>query len=143
MHEPLRVFLDANVLFCAARKPDSRWHGFWKVRNLFPLTSMYSADEARRDCVNGAHAGRLLLLLEQTHLVSDLPGALLPAQIRLPAKDGPILAAAIQAGADYLITGDRHHFRPWITLRIPSAVGLIVIQEPAQFLDEHLDRREK
>lgn len=143
MPDLLRVFLDANILFSTALKPESRFLDFWKMRNLVPLTSMYAADEARRNCVNDAHASRLVALLEQTHFVSDVPGALLPAQIRLPAKDAPVLAAAMHAGADYLITGDRHHFQRWMNLRIPTAVGVIVIQEPSQFLDEHLDRLEK
>lgn len=143
MHEPLRVFLDANILFSAALKTESRFHSFWKMRNLVPMISMYAADEARRNCVSAGHAGRLVLLLEQTHFVSDVPGAMLPPQILLPAKDAPILAAAIHAGADYLITGDRHHFRRWMNLRIPTAVGTLVIQEPRQFLDDHLDRLEK
>ncbi len=142
MPELLRVFLDANILFSAALKHESRFHGFWRLRNLVPLTSMYAADEARRNCVNEEHTYRLALLLEQTHFVSDVPGALLPPQISLPAKDAPILAAAMHAGADYLITGDRHHFRRWMNIRIPTAVGAIMIQEPAQFLDEHLDRLE-
>jgi uncharacterized protein len=34
----------------------------------------------------------------------------LPQQVALPAKDRPILAAAIRAGATYLLTGDIHHF---------------------------------
>ena len=28
----------------------------------------------------------------------------------LPAKDAPILAAAVEAGAELLVTGDRAHF---------------------------------
>jgi hypothetical protein len=31
----------------------------------------------------------------------------LPAAVRLPAKDVPILLAAIDAGAKYLLTGDK------------------------------------
>ncbi|HTV82118.1 MAG TPA: PIN domain-containing protein [Acidobacteriaceae bacterium] len=143
MHDLLRVFLDANVLFSAALKPESRLQGFWKMRNLVPLTSMYAAGEARRNCIDEDHAMRLTVLLEQTHFASDVPSVLLPAHIRLPAKDAPILAPAIQAGADYLITGDRHHFRRWMNLPIPTVIGLLVIQQPAQFLDEHLDRPEK
>lgn len=140
MHEPLRVFLDANVLFSAALKPQSRFLDFWRMRNLVALTSTYAADEARRNCLGEVHADRLNRLLEQTHFVSDVPGGPLPAQIQLAAKDAPILAAAIHAGADYLITGDRHHFRRWMNLRIEGRLGAIIIQEPAQFLDEHLDR---
>ena len=34
----------------------------------------------------------------------------LPATVRLPARDAPILLVAIEARADYLVTGDLEHF---------------------------------
>jgi predicted nucleic acid-binding protein len=142
MHELLRVFLDANVLFSAALKPESRFLDFWRMRSLVPLTSIYAADEAQRNCLGEAHAARLAILLEQTHFVSDVPGALLPQEIRLPTKDAPVLAAAIHAGADFLITGDRHHFQRWMNVPVKTRLGQLIVQEPARFLDEHLDRLE-
>jgi predicted nucleic acid-binding protein len=74
------------------------------------------------------------------HLVSDAPGGYLPAGVSLPAKDAPILSAAIHAGADFLITGDRHHFGRWMNRPIQTHLAVLMIQEPAAFLDEHLDR---
>lgn len=139
MPDSLRVFLDANILFSAALKDTSRFLQFWKRRDLIPMTSMYVIDGAQRNSINQTQSGRLARLLKQTHLVSDVPGAFLPEGIILPPKDAPVLVAAIHAGADYLITGDKHHFSQWMNHPIHTHLGFIVIQEPARFLDEHLD----
>lgn len=104
------------------------------------MTSLYAADEVRRNCAGQAQRSRFERLLEQTDLVSDVPGAGIPAGIVLPAKDVPILAAAIQAGADYLITGDKGHFGRCRDLPIQTHLGMLVIQEPALSLIEHRDR---
>jgi hypothetical protein len=103
------------------------------------MTSPYVADETGRNCASRVHSARFARLLERTHPVSDIPGAFLPRGIVLPAKDAPVLAAAVFGGADYLITGDKHHFRKWMNTPIQTHLGLLLIQEPAQFLDEHLD----
>ncbi len=139
MPGPLRVFLDANILFSASLKETSRFLQFWTRRDLIPMTSMYVLDEAHRNCRSEIHAARLARLMEQSHLVSDVPGAFLPRGIVLPPKDAPVLVAAIHAGSDYLVTGDKHHFRQWMNRPIRTHLGIIIIQEPAVFLDEHLD----
>ena len=135
----LRVFLDANILFSASLKEDHRFLQFWTMPNLIPMTSAYVADEARRNCVSQTHTNRLDRLLEQSHMVSDIPGAFLPRGIILPAKDAPVLAAAVHAGANFLITGDKRHFRKWMNAPIQTHLGTLLIQEPAPFLDEHID----
>lgn len=140
MPEPLRVFLDANILFSASHKADHRFLEFWRMRDLIPMASMYVADEVQRNCVNESHAARFAHLLSQTHLVSDVPGAFVPRGIVLPQKDAPILVAAVFAGADYLITGDKHHFGRWMNNPITTHLGQIIIQEPARFLIEHKGR---
>ena len=139
MPDRLRVFLDANILFSAALKESSRFLQFWRMRNAVPMTSWYVADEAQRNCVNPPHAARLAALLEQTHIVSDAPAAMLPPGIELAAKDAPVLAAALLCGADYLITGDTKHFGKWMDIPIETHLGRLLIQEPGRFLDEHLD----
>jgi predicted nucleic acid-binding protein len=133
------VYLDANILFSASLKTNSRFLQFWKRRDLIPITSIYAADETRRNCVSQAHLGRLEILLEQTHFVSDIPGAGMPSGMDLPPKDVPILTAAIHAGSDYLITGDTNHFGKWMNIPIDTHLGTLLIQEPGRFLDEHLD----
>lgn len=139
MPELLRVYLDANILFSASHREGHRFLQFWKMRIVIPMTSMYAADEARRNCISEKHSARLARLLEQTHFVSDVPGAFLPRGIVLPAKDAPILVAAIHAGADYLITGDKHHFRKWMSTPIQTHLGQLIIQEPSPFLVDHKD----
>jgi len=140
VREDLRVFLDAYILFSAALKTATSFDRFWIMRDLVLLTSRYAADEVRRNSIHAAQDSKLEVLLQKMHLVSDAPGGYLPSNIILPAKDAPILSAAIQAGADFLITGDRHHFGRWMNTQIQTHLGVLVIQEPARFLDEHLDR---
>ena len=140
MPELLRVCLDANILFSASHREGHRFLQFWKMRTVTPMTSMYAADEARRNCISESHSARLAHLIEKTHLVSDVPGAFLPRGIVIPAKDAPILVAAIHAGADYLITGDKHHFRKWMNTPIQTHLGTLIIQEPSSFLVDRKDR---
>ncbi len=134
MPEILRVFVDANILFSAAYQADHEFLQFWAEPRVVCLTSFYAADEARRNCMSDAQRTRLEALLEQTHFVSDATGSTLPAQFRLPPKDQPILAAALQAGADYLITGDKKHFAEWMGKPIPTQVGALTILRPRQLL---------
>ena len=49
---------------------------------------------------------------------------------QLAAKDVPVLASAIQSGADFLITGDKKHFGK---LKLPSSYS-IKIMAPAEFI---------
>ena len=104
------------------------------------MTSMYVVDETQRNCVNETHAARFAHLLSRTHIVSDVPGVFLPSGIVLPGKDAPVLVAAIHAGSDYFITGDKHHFGKWMNIPIQTHLGQIVIQEPSPFLADHKSR---
>jgi predicted nucleic acid-binding protein len=140
MRDPLRIFLDANIIFSASHKEDHRFLQFWKMRDLIPMTSMYVVDETQRYCVSTSQSARLTRLLQQTHFVSDIPGAFLPRGIVLPATGAPILAAAVFAGADYLITGDKYHFGKWMLAPIETHLGQLIIQEPSRFLIDHKDR---
>ena len=126
MPELLRVYLDANILFSASLREEHKFLQFWRMRDLVPITSMYAIDETQRNCVSSVHAARLAHLLEQTHLVSDIPGAFLPRGIVLPAH--------------YVITGDKHHFGKWMNTPIQTHLGMLLIQEPSPFLAEHKDR---
>ena len=55
----------------------------------------------------------------------------LPAHVRLPAKDVPILMAAIEASANYLLTGDRDHFGAYFDKSIEG----VRILRPAAYLN--------
>jgi predicted nucleic acid-binding protein len=57
---------------------------------------------------------------------------MIPKSITLPAKDKPILAAAIQAKANYLITGDIRHFGKYFSKTISG----VTIYPPAYYFKE-------
>ena len=110
-------FLDANVLFAAAHRSDGRCAGFVKLareKGSLLLVSPYAQEEARRnldakhpEALEGFHR-----LLRAVRTVKEAPpGSVREVMVQgVPAADAPILAAALQAKADYLVTGDRAHF---------------------------------
>ena len=59
-----------------------------------------------------AHLIRLEKLVSQLEIVPEADTTL-SCPIILPAKDQPVILAAIQARATHLITGDLHHFEPY------------------------------
>jgi predicted nucleic acid-binding protein len=113
----VRIFLDANILFSAAHSPEGG------ARELFRLaaagrcalfSSPHAMLEARRNLAVKSETGSSHLegLVVSVRLVPDA-GPKLVSRARsfgLPENDGPILAAAIAAGVDLLVTGDRKHF---------------------------------
>jgi len=111
----VRVFLDANILFSAAKSDGA-------MRRL--LEALYSAghdcwvdayvmEEARRNLALKFPGGLPVLeaLSARIHLAPHRTlDAALVATLPLPEKDRPVLAAAIQHGCAALVTGDRTHF---------------------------------
>jgi AbrB family looped-hinge helix DNA binding protein len=111
----VRLFLDANILFSAARSAGA-------VRQLLDVlleashecwADTYVVEEARRNLAAKAPDG--LIFLDrvlgsiriggtQSHRISS------QALLSLPEKDRPVLAAAIQLKCAALVTGDRRHF---------------------------------
>ncbi|HZL18636.1 MAG TPA: PIN domain-containing protein [Polyangia bacterium] len=99
-----RVFLDANVLFSAAWRAESGLLRFWKLP-LVLVSSPYAITEAERNLSRKRPEAlaRLEALLEPIELVD----ALTPIDASgLPAKDVPILAAAVAGRCQVLVTGD-------------------------------------
>jgi predicted nucleic acid-binding protein len=111
----LRVFLDANILFSAAKSDGA-------VRHLLRLlldgghecvADSYVLAEARRNlAAKGPDALHALEALTQQLSVSVSVHADAPAHLLdwLPDKDRPVLAAAVALGCDAQVTGDRTHF---------------------------------
>lgn len=111
----MRVFLDANILFSAAKSDGA-------VRALLRLLlegrhdcciDAYVVAEARRNLVTkGPEAVQVLdALLSHLQIAPALAGAVDAVELDwLPPKDRPVLAAAIRLGCDALVTGDRKHF---------------------------------
>lgn len=114
----MRVFLDANVLFSAAKSNGA-------VRRLLQLlverghecwADAYVLAEAQRNLVaKGPEALQVLAaLLPHLKLAAAAPPHERDAHRSdtawLPEKDRPVLAAAIRLRCDALVTGDRTHF---------------------------------
>ncbi len=126
------VFLDANVLFSAAYRVDSRLRRLWHLRGVQLITSGFAVEEARRNLTTAAQRSELDTLLLSIRIVAfsgplDHP---IFATIALPDKDRPILLAAITARATHLVTGDFQHFGPYYGQRIEGAL----IVPPAEYL---------
>jgi predicted nucleic acid-binding protein len=106
----MRIFLDANILFSAAR-PDSRMRVFLKVlsKQADYLTNVYAVEETRRnlELKYPNDLKSLDKMVRQCEMVSQLAADL---GIELPLKDRPILSGAIAGHATHLLTGDERDF---------------------------------
>ncbi len=125
-----RVFLDANVLFSAAYRDAPGLLALWRLRDVELLTSGYAAEEARRNLDTPERAARLERLLGDVRIVAEPWAVPLPAGVRLPEKDQPILGAAIAAEATHLLTGDLRDFGPLMGMRVAG----VFVQTPGEFL---------
>ncbi len=128
-HAP-RIFLDANVLFSAAYRPDAGLRRLWQLRRVELLTSRYALEEALVNLPDSARRERLLALIEKVTLVPEALDEPLPPDVELPEKDRPILTAAMRAGATHLVTGDITHFGPFLGR---SVGGLRILKPGALF----------
>src|SRR5271166_6516403 len=95
-----RLFLDANVLFSAAYRPDAGVARLWTLKQVELITSTYAAAEARVNLPEDDQRERLAKLLDRVRIVTG--AAPVPADVWLPEKDQPILQAAIHARATHL-----------------------------------------
>lgn len=111
----MRVFLDANILFSAAKSDGA-------VRELLRLLldgghecwiDDYVLIEARRNLAAQAPDALIALeaLLRRLRISpAQAPGPALKLVNWLPEKDRTVLAAAMRLHCDALVTGDRTHF---------------------------------
>ena len=131
----MKLFLDANVLFTAAYSENGI------SRNLFLLadagrcslvTSAYAADEARRNLLVKAPAAVAVFdgLLKKVSLVKEPASATVLRMTKLPLvdKDAPIMAAAVEARADVLVTGDRKDFDHLFGTAVEGVVVLMPVE---------------
>lgn len=127
-----RLFLDANILFSAAYRPDAGVRRLWKLPAAVLLTSDYAVEEARRNLREPEQLKRLDALLESVRTASAIVlNPEMRPDIELPEKDWPILSGAATAGATHLITGDVRHFGPYFG----TEVGGVLILPPADYLE--------
>lgn len=137
----MRIFLDANILFSAAKSAGTV-RGFLsdlKSGDHMLVADAYVVGEARRNIETKfpAALGDFESLLDQvewsTEVYWSLPGEIAP---ELPEKDRPVLAAAIQRRCDVLVTGDKRHFG----VLYGQNIGGVIIHSPAS-LARRLDVR--
>ena len=111
----MRIFLDANILFSAAKSDGA-------VRRLLGMlveaghecwADAFVLEEAHRNLLAKAVEGQAQLAT----VLADVRMALarsrdpaLESSLPLPEKDRPVLAAAILSGCEALVTGDKAHF---------------------------------
>jgi uncharacterized protein len=124
-----RVFLDANVLFSAAYKPNGRLLELWKLKDVSLCSSRYALEEARVNLPKEDQQRRLLQLADALNF-HEAGEHKIPAGIKLPEKDSPILQAAMAARANYLLTGDIRHFGTYLGRTIAG----VTILAPAEYL---------
>jgi len=127
MHDPPeveRLFLDANVIFSAAYLENARLLALWKLRGVLLCSSRYAVEEARINLEQPSQRERIDELAGALHFFENFSSQL-PPGIVLPEKDIPILAAAIEAKADYLLTGDVRHFGPYLGKKVEGVTILL------------------
>ena len=93
------MFLDANVLFSAAYRADSGLRRLWRLPGTALVSSAYAVEEARRNLHEPSQRDRLDRLLVSLRPVPEARDRAVPDRVTLPAKDRPILLAAMAAGA--------------------------------------------
>jgi hypothetical protein len=127
----MRIFLDANILFSAAKSDGA-------VRRFLVLlidaghvccADAYVAEEARRNLAIKAPKSTSVLdaFLSRMHVAAARPDSeTVEAALVIAEKDRPVLAAAIRLGCEALVTGDRTHFGAFYGKRL----GGVAIHSP-------------
>jgi predicted nucleic acid-binding protein len=134
----VKLFLDANILFTAAYSEKGISRTLFRLAGVGRcslITSAYAVDEARRNLAVKAPAALTEFgkLLEAAVIVREPPPAVVARMRRLPLaeKDAPIMAAAVESGADILVTGDRRDFGHLYGLEVEG----VWVLNPAGTLD--------
>jgi predicted nucleic acid-binding protein len=131
-----RLFLDANVLVSAAWKSDSKVLRLWQITGIELVTSNIVVEECRRNLPHSGQLERLAELLRSVRVLVFRQSPMLEDAPSLPQKDQHVLAAAVLARANFLVTGDRAHFGAWygssiLGVRVePPASFPAILQEP-------------
>jgi predicted nucleic acid-binding protein len=126
-----RLFLDANELISVAWKDDSKVARLWHIPGVELVTSNFVVMECRRNLGLPRQHERLADFLSAVRILEFERAPSLQQLPDLPEKDRHVLAAAVLARADYLVTGDRKHFGFWFGTTV---LGLRV-EPPARFPD--------
>jgi predicted nucleic acid-binding protein len=136
----MRIFLDANILFSAAKSDGA-------IRRLLTLlreaghecwVDGYVIEEARRNLhLKAPESGAALVdLLAMLHVANVQPlNPKVDSALPLPPKDRPVLAAAIGLQCKALISGDRKHFGALygkavrgVTIHSPQSIAELLLE---------------
>ena len=123
-----RVFLDANVLFSAAYRPQSRLRRLWTLEGVQLVTSVQAVEEARRNLRSRAQREELGRLLEGVEIVA-VSSRPINLPVNLPEEDRTVLLAAVEAKATHFLTGDFRHFSAYYGKEI---LGVLILA-PAEY----------
>jgi len=144
MHQPLRLVLDTNVVVAGLL-----WNG--PPRHLLEaaiagevelFSSAVLLDELAHTLGHAKFAGRIeafgthitALVAQYTALVSLVAPAGVPRIVANDADDDHVIAAAVAARAELIVTGDRKHLLP-----IGSHQGIAIVT--AREVGEQLEAR--
>ena len=111
----MRVFLDANVLFSAAKSDGAvreLLHRLVRAGHVL-CADAYVVEEARRNLLRKGPAAlhAFETLIASVEIASFRPSELPPSLAeKIDPKDRPVFAAAVALRCDVLVTGDRTHF---------------------------------
>ena len=134
----MRVFLDANVLFSAAYREGASIRAFFELAEAGAcvlVSSSHAIEEARRNLAS--KRPERLATLEALLGEIEVCGEPSPTRVAwaastgLPAKDAPILAAAVDSRCTVLVTGDRTDFRALFGRRMSGTLVML----PAEALE--------
>ena len=137
----MKLFLDANILFTAAYSEKGISRALFTLAGTGRcrlITSAYGAEEARRNLALKApnviqtfeDLSKVITIVREPQTSTVARMALLP----LADKDAPILAAAVESGAEILVTGDRRDFGHLYRRNIEG----VLVLNPADALDKVL-----
>ena len=131
----MRVFLDANVLYSAAYREGASIRAFFALGAAGAcvlVSSPHAIEEARRNLASKRpdRLAALEALLGDIEICAE-PGSTRvawAASMGLPAKDAPILAAAVESRCPVLVTGDRTDFRALFGKRLVGTLVMLPVE---------------
>lgn len=116
--KPLKVFIDSSVFFAAVLSPSGGSFRIFreaKGRNIYIYVSQYVVDEVERELTerywDSLDRFRSFFIYFPIVVNANPPLRFTNKYLSLlPPEDAPILSAAVNSGAIYLLTLDKKHF---------------------------------
>ena len=142
----MRVFVDSSVLYLAATSSTGRAAALVRLSEMGRFTlcaSRHVIEEARRNVVTRSPTGvaDLERIVQRFERVAEAPAKLVKwaGTHGLGAGDAPVLAAAVAAKADGLVTADRPNFGHLFGTK-PGGVTVASLAEALRFFLERENR---